>query len=140
MKLNLGASGIFQLLVVISLIVFFLLVPYPYYEPAESRWFLGASVGARLGGARENGVPLEKVFEKVTKATITNPLEITCSSNADCKNYVVPNQCRIYCGNTNEGNTRIQTILGNNRVCDPATWREPPTNCSCVYGNCVDLE
>ncbi len=139
-KLALGASGIFYFLVGITFLVFFFLFPYPHYSLIDNSWYMGASIGARLTGVPDGGVPLEKVFEKVTTATVTSPLDISCVTNADCKAYTVISQCMVYCGNTNSSNDMALMKLNNNRVCDPATWRKPVVNCTCVHGNCVDLE
>ncbi|OGM31662.1 hypothetical protein A2803_04505 [Candidatus Woesebacteria bacterium RIFCSPHIGHO2_01_FULL_44_21] len=134
-----GASGIFYLIFIVCLVAFFVSVPYPYYKP-EGSWYLGPSIGVRLSGQKDTGVPLELVFERVTGAVVTSPLETSCTTNEDCTNYKVINQCKVYCGNQSPGNETAATILGNNRVCDPAGWRVPKTNCVCVHGTCADLE
>jgi hypothetical protein len=139
MKYNLGMSGGFWLIVGIAFLVFLGLLPYPHYNSSNSSWYLGPSIAARIAQTTDPGVPLEVVFQKVTKARVTDPFELNCNSNLDCVAYKVTNQCIIYCGNTDASNTKTQTILGNNRVCDPALWKAPEANCSCVQGTCVDL-
>ena len=136
-----GASGIFYIIFIVCLVAFFISVPYPHYRPGGS-WFLGPSIGERLGGQAQvrDSIPLERVFERVTRAVVTSPLETSCTTNEDCLSYKVINQCKVYCGNQSPGNETAATMLGNNRVCDPAGWRAPKTNCVCVHGTCADLE
>lgn len=135
-----GASGVFYLVFAVCLLVIFLSAPYPHYKPTKG-WYLGSSIWSRLvGTANEEGVPLEKVFERVTKAVVTSPFETGCTTNEDCKTFIVTNQCKVYCGNTSPGNENVKAMLGYNRICDPAGWRVPKTNCVCVHGTCTDLK
>lgn len=139
MKWSRGASGLFYLIVGIAFIIILLIIPYPHYNPENSSWYMGASIARRLSGAKDPGLPLEVVFEKVTKGVLTSPLEITCTENKDCVSYPVVNKCQVYCGNTSPANKSSITKLNNQRICDPAAWRRPTIECACIHGSCVNL-
>lgn len=139
MRQYFGASSIFYLFVGLSFLLIFLLAPYPYFQNEGSYWFLGASVGSRLIGREDVGVPLDQVAVKISYASISNPFNTECENTSDCKKYEVTNQCKIYCGSTVSDNITVMSQLNNNRVCDPALWGKPKTTCTCLSGKCVSL-
>lgn len=141
MKFALGTSVVFYLLVSLCLFVLLILLPYPHYNPAKSEWYFGLSIGARAAGNKDSGVPMEKVAQTVIVSSISSPFSIDCNANEDCKNYVVQNQCRVYCGNSISENEGTVAKLNKNRgTCDTGIWRPERLNCYCIQGKCVDLD
>lgn len=136
---RLGASAIFYLFVGVTFVMVFLLAPYPHYNINTNAWYLGASTFNRITGQKEEGIPLEQVFSKVSKARVTSPFRFECNQNSDCITYITVNQCKVYCGNLDNYNKDAQALLNNNRVCDPAKWNMPATRCACLEGTCVNV-
>jgi len=140
MKKSAGASAIFYLLVAIGFIIVFLAMPYPHYNTLNGSWFLGTSIANRAMGQEESvGLSLDELVVKVTRASVTSPLDISCTTNADCKQYLIVNQCTSYCGNRSDENENAVIQLNNQRVCDPALWARPRGDCGCVAGKCIGL-
>lgn len=135
-----GTSAIFYLLAAISFLVLLLAVPLPSYSINTKSWFLDQSLGQRLMGEKPQGVPLYEVANDVTRASVTSPLNLECETDADCKEYVVANQCASFCGNLDDENAQAVAQLNNRRVCDPSEWSRPSLTCGCIAGRCIDLE
>lgn len=139
MKSARGASAIFYLFVAIAFVILLLAVPLPSYNVSSRGWFLDKSLGQRLIGQETEGVPLYEVATDLTKSSVTSPLDLTCQTDSDCREYVVANQCESYCGNINSANAEAVTQLNNRRVCDPTEWSRPSLRCGCIAGKCLNL-
>lgn len=141
MKFVHGASVVFYLLLSLSLFVLLILLPYPYYSAEMNKWYFGLSIGSRAAGNKDPGIPMEKVVKTVIVGSVSSPFVIDCTTQQDCKNYVVKNQCRVYCGNSITENQSVVDKLNKNRgTCDSGVWRAPRLNCYCVQSKCVNFE
>lgn len=133
-------STVFYLLVFLAFVVVLLALPFPSYETKNNSWFLGTSIGSTLLGKENEGVPLYKVARKVATASVTNPLDISCTTDSDCKDYVVANQCTAFCGNLAQENSEAVAKLNNRRICDPTVSLIARLGCECVANKCVSLK
>jgi|GEM_PF-5992681 len=139
MNLNKHAFSVFYIVTAITLIIFLLLLPYPYYSTDNGNWFLGTPTASRLlYGVTDKGIPLDKAFEKIIRAKVLLPFEASCTTNNECDTYEIINQCTAYCGNKNPENKKTQENLNNIRICDPALWNKPQVNCVCLMRTCID--
>lgn len=139
MKMAHGASAIFYLFMAIAFVILLMAVPLPSYNVTTKGWFLDKSIGQRLVGQKSEGVPLYEVATDLTKSSVTSPLDLSCETDSDCREYVVANQCESYCGNTSSSNMEAVAQLNNRRVCDPAEWSRTPFRCGCIAGKCLNL-
>ena len=141
MKSTLGSSAIFYLLVAVAFVILFVAAPYPHYDTQTGAWYLGESVGRRiLGNEDARGVPLDKVILRVANSSVSSPLSLNCTTDADCSQYAAPNQCAVYCGNLDEQNLASIAQLNRQRVCDPSGWAKPTLDCKCISAKCISLK
>lgn len=136
-------SGIFYLLIASSFVLLLLLAPFPHYSPGLKAWFLGESIGSKMigtGSGQKDGVPLYKVASEIARASIASPLDISCTSDSDCMEYKVTNQCKIFCGNGSSENNVAVAQLDVRRICDPKMWKTPALDCKCLANKCISLE
>jgi hypothetical protein len=134
-----GAGAMLYFLIGAVVLVIILLAPYPYFNTKTNAWYTGAPLAQRLLGVHEPGIPFEKVSSQVANDSINSPFDIECTTDDDCIQYVVTNQCMVYCGNKAPGNKNAQSLLENNRVCDSGSWSPPTIRCNCVYSKCINL-
>jgi hypothetical protein len=141
MKNSIGASGAFYLIVGVAFVVLLLAMPYPHLNTQTESWYLGASIISRVSGSPDaDGLPLDKVVLTVSQSSVKSPLELSCTTDSDCAEYLVINQCTVYCGNVSKENSDAILMLNRQRVCEPNLWSRPKINCQCISGKCINLE
>lgn len=126
------------LIVGLLIAAFILFMPIPHYS-ANTGWYQGPSIAGRLLGETQKGAPIEQVYWTVFRSSVETPYSIFCQEDSDCTKYTVLNQCKIYCGNNDTGNSEVSRRLENNRVCDTGSWKKPAVDCRCVLSRCINI-
>lgn len=136
-----GSSAIFYVFISISLFIVLVMIPVPYYNHVTKSWFPGISLFQRItnGEKVQGSLPLDEVVVKIANSTITSPLDLNCEGDADCKQYLVSNQCKVYCGNQASTNNQAVSQLNNRRICDPSMYKAPKLQCVCIAAKCIAL-
>lgn len=129
------------LILVAFFISFVLFLPIPYFHQ-DSGWFMGPSIGARMMAKDGDtfGEAGDSLMTTYIKHSVESPFGLNCETDLDCTTIHVRNQCKSYCAATSPDNKDVISRLENNRVCDPAMWKQEVINCRCILNKCITVE